>query len=175
MHYFPTGSKSGLFRSRADGCSTLNPLKQVAALPFVETETGVLVLLISTRGLGRWTIPRGWPKSGLSDADLAAREAFEESGIVGSVGARPIGAFAYSKRLHLLSWAQCRVEVYPLRAICQHLSWPEKGSRRTIWIEAAEAASMVREPDLAWILRDLEGLAPGVRGSSRPSDAKLFP
>jgi len=161
--------------SRADGWSTLNPLKQVAALPFVETETGVLVLLISTRGMGRWTIPRGWPKSGLSDADLAAREAFEESGIVGAVGARPIGAFVYSKRLHLLSWAQCKVEVYPLRAICQHLSWPEQGSRRTIWIEAAEAASMVREPDLAGILRDLEGLAPGSVEFATGSTPSFFP
>ena len=33
------------------------PLKQVAALPVVETEDGPLVLLITTRGRGRWTIP----------------------------------------------------------------------------------------------------------------------
>jgi hypothetical protein len=47
------------------------PLKQVAALPIVETARGPLVLLITTRERGRWTIPRGWPKPGLTDADLA--------------------------------------------------------------------------------------------------------
>jgi ADP-ribose pyrophosphatase YjhB (NUDIX family) len=56
-----------------------SPLKQVAALPIVETAGGPLVLLITTRGRGRWTIPRGWPKLGLTDADQAAQEAAEEA------------------------------------------------------------------------------------------------
>src|SRR5665811_179624 len=51
------------------------PLKQIAALPIVETAGGPLVLLITTRGRGRWTIPRGWPKPEMTDAELAAQEA----------------------------------------------------------------------------------------------------
>lgn len=112
-------------------------MKQVAALPYVETGTGALVLLITTRGLGRWTIPKGWPKPDLSDAEMAAREAFEEAGIRGEIGARPIGNFLYTKRLHL--------------------SWPEKASRRTMWVEPRKAASMVRESQLASLLGQFEG------------------
>ncbi len=59
----------------------MEPLKQIAALPYVETERSSLVLLITTRGMGRWSIPKGWPKPGLSYPELAAREAFEEAGV----------------------------------------------------------------------------------------------
>lgn len=131
----------------------MTPLKQIAALPFVETPGGVLVLLITTRGWGRWTIPKGWPKPGMADAELAAREAFEEAGISGEIGARPIGAYLYTKRLHLFSWTKCSVEVYPLRADCQHLVWPEKQSRTLSWVEPGKAAGMVRESQLAAVLR----------------------
>lgn len=134
----------------------MTPLKQVAALPYVETPSGLLVLLITTRGLGRWTIPKGWPKPGMSDAELAAREAFEEAGIAGEMSPRPIGNFAYTKRLHLFSWVRCKVDTYLLHASCQHLSWPEKESRRTMWVEPSKAASMVRESQLATVLREFD-------------------
>jgi 8-oxo-dGTP pyrophosphatase MutT (NUDIX family) len=133
----------------------MTPFKQLAALPFVVTEAGVEVLLVSTRASGRWTIPKGWPKPGKADADLAAREAFEEAGVAGEMSPQALGAFHYSKRLHFLSWAHCRVEVYPLRVQCQHLVWPEKASRRILWASLAEAASLVRDRDLARMLRDL--------------------
>lgn len=127
-------------------------MKQVAALPYVETDTGGLVLLITTRRLGRWTIPKGWPKPDLSDAEMAAREAFEEAGVRGEIGARPIGNFLYTKRLHMFSWVRCSVDIYLLRTNCQHLSWPEKASRRTMWVAPCKAASMVRESQLAGLL-----------------------
>ncbi len=130
------------------------PLKQVAALPFVETADGPLVLLITTRGRGHWTIPKGWPKAGMEDAALAAREAREEAGLEGDISPAPIGSFLYTKRLHLFSWAKCSVDVYTLKARCQALDWPEKQARKAMWIEAANAASMVREPQLAAVLRD---------------------
>ena len=137
----------------------MKTLKQVAALPYVETESGLLVLLITTRGLGRWTIPKGWPNALISDADLAARDAFEEAGITGKIGTLPIGNFRSTKRLHLFSWVRCNVEVYPLHAICQHLIWPEKESRKSIWIEPAKAAARVSEPQLAGVLRAFDGSA----------------
>jgi 8-oxo-dGTP pyrophosphatase MutT (NUDIX family) len=137
----------------------MQTLRQVGALPFVETESGVLVLLITTRRLGRWTIPKGWPKPGLSDTEAAAREAFEEAGVTGEIGTRPIAAFRYIKRLHMLSWARCTVEIYPLRALCQYLVWPEQGARRSLWIAPQQAAAKVKEAQLAKVLRTVAGSA----------------
>lgn len=129
------------------------PLKQVAALPFVEIESGLLVLLITTRGRGHWTIPKGWLKSSMPDNKLAALEALEEAGVRGDVGAKPIGSFLYTKRLHLFSWVRCSVDVYPLEVRLQELDWPEKNSRRAMWVEPRLAASKVHEAQLAKVLR----------------------
>jgi len=134
-------------------------MKQVGALPYVATESGLLVLLITTRGLGRWTIPKGWPKPGLTDAEMAAREAFEEAGVTGEIGPRPIADFLYIKRLHVFSWARCRVEVYPLRTSCQHLVWPEQASRRSVWMAPGKAAATVRETQLSRVLRAIDSSA----------------
>jgi len=130
------------------------PLRQIAALPVVDTADGTLVLLITTHSPGRWTIPRGWPKPGVPDAELAAREAFEEAGVEGDIGAEPIGHFLYTKRLHLFSWARCDVDVYKLAVGCQLLDWPEKASRKTKWVGLGEAPSMIRDTGLAGLLRD---------------------
>ena len=131
-------------------------MKQVAALPYVETERGLLVLLITTRGRGRWTIPKGWPKPGLSNSQLAEREAFEEAGVAGQIGSQPVGNFTYTKRLHLFSWVRCRVDVYLLHADRQHLSWPEQESRKFIWVEPSQAVKLVKEPQLANVLRKFD-------------------
>src|SRR5262245_6003483 len=47
----------------------------------------------------RWIIPKGWPKKGKSPYHSAAREAFEEAGVVGAVAKRSVGSFSYEKRL----------------------------------------------------------------------------
>jgi len=134
--------------------SMKSPLKQVAALPIVETDGGPLVLLITTRGRGRWTIPRGWPKPNLADAALAAREAVEEAGVEGDIESERLGSFDYTKRLHLFSWAKCRVDVFVLRVRCQQLDWPEKAARKTLWVSPEEAASLVADDELSALLSD---------------------
>ena len=130
------------------------PLKQVAALPIVEMAGGPLVLLITTRGRGNWTIPKGWPKAGLPDPELAAREAAEEAGVEGDIAPQPVGSFLYTKRLHLFSWVKCLVDVYALRVRCQRLDWPEKAARKTTWVTPEEAAALVHETELASVLRN---------------------
>lgn len=138
---------------RANTAAMSQPLKQIAALPVVETASGPLVLLITTRGRGHWTIPKGWPKPGVTDSALAAQEAFEEAGVEGDISPEPIGSFLYTKRFHLFSWAKCSVDVYALRTRCQVLHWPEKPARKAMWVEPGNAACIVRDEQLAAVLR----------------------
>ncbi len=58
---------------------------QVAAIPLRWTNGRPEVLLVTTRGTGRWTIPKGWPLADSLGAECAAREAFEEGGVRGRV------------------------------------------------------------------------------------------
>jgi 8-oxo-dGTP pyrophosphatase MutT (NUDIX family) len=60
-------------------------------------EIGREILLVTTRQTKRWIIPKGWPIKGLKPAKSAAREAYEEAGVRGSVKTKAIGIFSYEK------------------------------------------------------------------------------
>ena len=74
---------------------------QYAALPYrLNGKTRTEVMLVTSRETRRWIIPKGWPQKGKAPHDSAAREAFEEAGVVGAVGKRAVGSFPYQKRLN---------------------------------------------------------------------------
>jgi 8-oxo-dGTP pyrophosphatase MutT (NUDIX family) len=130
----------------------LNPYQQFGALPFRWSLNGSLeVMLVTTRGRKRWIIPKGWPISGLQPHESAAREAFEEAGLVGYADPKAVGSFRHNKRLGP-SQVRCTVEVFPLHVDHQRPHWLEKGERETRWLSAKKAASLVSEPDLKKII-----------------------
>ena len=116
----------------------------------------VEVLLITSRDTGRWVIPKGWPIRGLSPAESAAREAYEEAGVGGQIGKRPIGVFEYPKKLDSGKTQTCKVEVFALEQMIQHPTWPEQGQRKLQWFSLTEAVSAVQEPQLKDIIRKLK-------------------
>ena len=100
---------------------------QYAALPYRPTgSSGTEVMLVTSRGRQRWIIPKGWPHSGRAPCDSAAREAFEEAGVLGLVGRRSLGLFRYKKRLKKGRVAVCDVHVFPLHVARQRPQWPER-------------------------------------------------
>jgi 8-oxo-dGTP pyrophosphatase MutT (NUDIX family) len=135
--------------------------RQCAALPIRERDGEVHVLLITTRGRGHWVIPKGWAEKGVAAHDLAAREAFEEAGLLGRAIAEPIGAYSYRKRLPDGRRATCEVEVYALEVQSRAADWPERGQRRKRWMPPEEAAGLVSEPGLAELLLGLTWDAAG--------------
>lgn len=128
---------------------------QYAALPYRRVAGTLLVLLITSRGTRRWIIPKGWPIPTLTPHETAAREAFEEAGVVGSIGEAPVGNYTYMKRLQNRSVVKCRVKVFPLEVLRQHRLWPERSQRRKKWLVTEKAAEQVYEPGLRTIIRSL--------------------
>ena len=112
-------------------------------------------MLITSRESRRWVIPKGWPKKGKSPQYSAAREAFEEAGVVGAVGKRAVGSFSYEKRLKNGGVVVCRVRVFALEVTRQSRQWPEKQERVVKWLSASQAAEKVSEPRLSQIIRRL--------------------
>ena len=125
--------------------------RQVAALPWRETAAGLEIMLVSSRDTGRWIIPKGWPMAGRSAAAAAAIEALEEAGLLGLVSPEPIGHYDYVKRFPR-SAHKVRVEVFSLRVVRQRGDWPEKVQRNTQWFDAATAAELVSDADLANVI-----------------------
>lgn len=118
-----------------------------------------LVLLITSRGTGRWILPKGWPIPGLDGAATAAREAWEEAGVVGRVSPVPLGAYHYVKLLDKRREVPCKVEVYPLCVARLEDEYPETGQRQRVWFAATEAARKVDEPELKQLLGTLDPMA----------------
>jgi 8-oxo-dGTP pyrophosphatase MutT (NUDIX family) len=110
-------------------------------------------MLVTSRRTRRWIIPKGWPKPGMSSHATAAREAFEEAGVVGKVRKRSIGSFPYVKVLPRGATASCRVQVFPLRVTRQYKKWPEKRERKIVWYAPAEAMKLVADRPLRLIIR----------------------
>src|ERR1700729_1026056 len=122
---------------------------QYAALPYrAKGKSQLEIMLVTSRGTRRWIIPKGWPKRGMPPYDTAAKEAFEEAGVIGKVTKRPIGSYPYDKILEKGDKASCRVQVFALRVARQLKSWPEKHQRQIAWYPIDEAARFILEPRL---------------------------
>jgi len=133
-------------------------LIQYAALAWRGSRTGrVEILLITSRETRRWVVPKGWPIRGLKPHQAAAREAWEEAGVEGRMGARKVGVFDYQKRLSGGQMQPVRVEVYPLEVVEEHDDWPEAGQRERRWFSPDDAGANVEEPGLARLLAEFRG------------------
>jgi 8-oxo-dGTP pyrophosphatase MutT (NUDIX family) len=108
---------------------------------------------VTTRQTRRWIIPKGWPIKGLRPPKSAAREAFEEAGVRGKIGAKPLGLFTYDKVMDDAGVkTTCEVKVYPLLVKRQSETWPEFEQRTTQWVEPSRAIAMIKEPELKKIV-----------------------
>jgi 8-oxo-dGTP pyrophosphatase MutT (NUDIX family) len=129
------------------------PRSQFAALPWRRSATGgVEILLITSRETHRWVIPKGWPIKGKSSSKSAAQEAFEEAGVQGKISKRPVGSYAYDKRLKNGRLQHVRVAVFPLYVETEADAYLECGQREKLWLPPPEAARRVGEPELMVLL-----------------------
>ena len=127
---------------------------QYAALPWREGKGGREVLLVTSRDTGRWVAPKGWPMKNKAPHEAAAREAFEEAGVLGEVADAPLGTYSYLKAFKGELWFRCEVQVFPLQVRQERRRWPEADQRTRRWFSAADAAAAVDEPELQQLIRD---------------------
>ena len=129
---------------------------QFAALCYRLHQGKVQVLLITSRGTGRWIIPKGWPEYDQSPAETAALEAWEEAGAKGRAENRCVGLYSYVKRIEKGQNLPCVVMVFPFEVKKLQRDYPERDQRKRKWFSRKKAAQKVGEPELARILRDFD-------------------
>jgi 8-oxo-dGTP pyrophosphatase MutT (NUDIX family) len=144
--------KSGTVAASKPG---LPPRLQVAALCWRRSRKGLRILLVTSRDTGRWVIPKGWPMRNRTDAEAAAREAYEEAGLRGEIGQHSIGLYTYQKALNGRR-LPVAVRVFPLEVREMLRKYPETGQRRIKWLDAERAARRVDEPELKTLIRDFD-------------------
>lgn len=131
----------------------------------VRTQFGVLCyrvhegklqfLLITSRGTGRWIIPKGWPMDGETPAGAAATEAWEEAGVTGKLSHNVLGFYAYDKG-YGGGRMPCVVAVFPLKVKKVAQEFPEADQRKRKWVGRKKAAAMVSEPELRAIIQNFD-------------------
>lgn len=134
--------------------------RQCAALPLAVRDGERQVMLVTSRGTRRWVLPKGWEEPGSTASEQAAREAFEEAGLVGRIELEPIVSYTYTKRLRNRRAVQCEVSVFPLWVERQLETWPEQGQRETRWFSFAEATLAVTEAPLVTLFLRLAAPMP---------------
>lgn len=129
---------------------------QFAAMCYRIVKDKPQILLITSRDTGRWIIPKGWPMDGLTPAQAAAEEAWEEAGVEGRVHPSVLGMYSYNKIMPRQGVLPCVVTVFPLRVKRLLSDFPEQGQRRVKWFSRKKAADRVRESELSQIIAQFD-------------------
>jgi predicted phosphate transport protein (TIGR00153 family) len=132
-------------------------IRQIAVLPYrsvsAAIDAPIQIMLITSRGTGRWVIPKGNPIAKLSPHASAAVEAEEEAGVRGAACPTPLGTYRYRKQQSSGATVWTDVDVFPFAVTDELPSWKEQHERERRWFTMAEAAEAVDEPDLRALIR----------------------
>ncbi len=110
---------------------------RVAAVPYRYRKGKVEVLLITSKGTGRWILPKGHIEERLGAKGSALLEAFEEAGVEGEVHVVPVGRYGHRDAEDM------QIQAYLLRVTRVFKQWPERAHRRRRWVEIRKALSLV--------------------------------
>ncbi|KQI68089.1 NUDIX hydrolase [Loktanella sp. 3ANDIMAR09] len=128
---------------------------QVAALCHRKGEKGREVLLV-TSSRGRWILPKGWPIDGLTDAEAAMQEAWEEAGVrKGSVSRKPVAKFLGAKRFSDGRQVPAKIKVYAIRVRETARKYPEHKRRDRRWVSLPKAAKLLSDKGFRKALKAL--------------------
>ena len=130
---------------------------QFAALCFRQSKSGgTEILLVTSRGTGRWIPPKGWPTRGKRPHKAAAQEAFEEAGVKGQIYKVALGRYKFRKNGNTGEQTASEAYIFPLKVNRLAREFKEKGQRKLRWFTPKKAAMLVREPKLRKIIREFD-------------------
>ena len=116
--------------------------EQVAAVCYRVRKSGIEFLLVQTRG-GRWTFPKGGAEPGLTHAQAAALEAFEEAGVHGRMEEASFTRYVRRKRGSNTAPSETVVNAH----LCEVL-WldpPQEVGRNPTWFSIEKAKRRLQE------------------------------
>lgn len=144
-------------RIRAD--TKRDPRTQFAGLPYrvVKGKGGkrVEVLLVTSRESQRWIIPKGWPMDGLTPAETAAQEVWEEAGARGKSYDVCLGLYSYRKSTSDDEYLPVIVAVFPVKVRELAKDYPEASERKRKWFSLKKAVSKIEERDLKHLIASI--------------------
>jgi 8-oxo-dGTP pyrophosphatase MutT (NUDIX family) len=122
----------------------LRGCEQVAAVCYRVRGAAIEFLLVQTRG-GRWTFPKGSAEPGLTHAQAAALEAYEEAGVHGRMEEASFARYTRRKRGGLRESASVELGVNAHLCEVLWLGPPQEADRNPTWFSPEKAKRRLRE------------------------------
>ncbi|WP_427157011.1 NUDIX hydrolase [Aliinostoc sp. HNIBRCY26] len=124
--------------------------KQSGVIPYRIRNGRVEILLISTSDRQSWGMPKGGIVNGMTPPASAAKEAWEEAGVIGQVESNKLGTYKYRKRGKVY-----RVKMYLLPVEIVSSNYPEAKKRYRRWLDAKQAMKIMKKAALKRILKGI--------------------
>lgn len=127
---------------RLEHLRQLRGSEQVAAVCYRARKSGIEFLLVQTRG-GRWIFPKGGAEPGLTHAQAAALEAFEEAGVHGRMDEASFARYVRRKRGPDSAFVETVVNAH----LCEVL-WldpPQEAGRNPTWFSVEKTKRRLLE------------------------------
>src|SRR3989442_6976598 len=120
--------------------------EQVAAVCYRIRRSDIEFLLIQTRG-GRWTFPKGGIEPGLTYAQAAALEAFEEAGVHGRMEDESFTHYVRRKRTDMRTSAGSDDKIVVNAHLCEvlRLGPPQESNRNPTWFSVQKAKNRLQQ------------------------------
>src|SRR3984957_15984800 len=119
--------------------------EQVAAVCYRVRRGAIEFLLVKTRGSGRWIFPKGSAEPGLTHAQAAAIEAFEEAGVHGRIEeAAFVRYILQGKRLKIARSAARPILVSAHLCEVRRLCHPKESNRNPTWFSMEDTTRRLR-------------------------------
>lgn len=139
------GTQTGKF-IRLSHLRRLRDCEQVAAVCYRVRKSDIEFLLVRTRGSGRWTFPKGSAEPGLTHAQAAALEAFEEGGVHGRIEEVAFARyFRRNRRRDPLARIAEKIAVNAHLCEVLRLDNPKEANRNRTWFSVEEARRCLRK------------------------------
>ena len=122
----------------------LRQCEQVAAVCYRVRNNAIEFLLVETGG-GRWTFPKGSAEPGLTHAQAAALEAYEEAGVHGRIEEASFVRYIGRKRRESRNSTVMELVVSAHLCEVSRLDPPQESNRNRTWFSPADAKSKLKK------------------------------
>jgi len=112
-------------KSKAKEPKSKKVLEQSGAAPYLLSDREIRVMLVTPSGGGPWILPKGNIAKGMDTLKSAAKEAFEEAGVIGACSNHVLGIVPIQKSSDI----HAEIRFYPLEIEKVLPEWEESKIR----------------------------------------------
>ncbi len=108
--------------------------KQIGVIPYIKRNNTYRFVIITSRSHpGRWILPKGQSEADRTDREVAALEAFEEAGLIGSIKGKAIKIPVQKGKDTVV------YKLYPFKVTSIRKRWPERKYRKRRFLKSDRA------------------------------------